>query len=164
VPLDFGFARFDLNQITQRIELPEISPDPAAPIVLIVRCSVNREFSAALFKQLQENEAAAKDKPADAPASTALVAPTVEDEAAIRRRQAQLYAGTVLVGWERLTDGGKPVAFSLEVAEELLIQLMTHVPDIWNRRVRDFVNEVKNFRPVGAVVDPVDLGKEPPRG
>ena len=162
--MDFGFARFDLNQITQRIELPEISPDPAAPIVLIVRCSVNREFSAALFRQLQENEDAAKDKPADAPASTALVVPTPEQETAIRRRQAQLYAGTVLVGWERVTDNGKPVAFSLEVAEELLLQLMTHVPDIWNRRVRDFVNEVKNFRPVGATVDPVDLGKEPPRG
>ena len=33
--MDFGFARYDLNRITRRIELPEVSPDPAKPLTLI---------------------------------------------------------------------------------------------------------------------------------
>lgn len=159
--MDFGFARYDLNQITQRIELPEISPDAAKPLTLIVRCTLNRDFANALFKALPPAPQPATAGEADQQA-TALV--PAEDETAARLRMATLYAGNVVVDWENVTLKGEPVPFGVEAAVELLSQLMLHCPDIWSARVRDYVAQVGNFRPTAQTVDPVDLGKGSPRG
>lgn len=160
--MDFGFKRYDLGVVTRRIELPEVSPDAARPLTLIVRCAQvgNRDFANSLFKLAKANTAAAAAEPAGE--STALVVPAPaapKDEAAIRREVAALYAGTALVGWENATSGGEPVPFAVEAAQELLVQLMEHVPDIWRARVRDYVDDVANFRSAIPTVDPVDLGK-----
>lgn len=151
--MDFGFARYDLNRITRRIELPEVSPDPAKPLTLIVRTADvrNQDFANSLFKFVKAKQPPAADAPPAADPAP------VQDEAAIRAEIAALYAGTAIVGWENATDNGQPVAFSVEAAQELLVQLMTHVPDVWRTRVRDYVDDAKNFRP--PTVDPVDLGK-----
>ena len=150
--MDFGFSRYDLTQITRRIELPEVSPDPAKPLTLIVRCAAtgNRDFSNALFKYAKTRTS---EKP---PVDGGEVSPP--DEATGRREVAEVYAGTAIVGWENAFDGGQPAPFSVSAAQELLIQLMQHVPDVWRLRVRDYVDDAKNFRP--AAVNPVDLGKE----
>lgn len=142
--MDFGLERYDLSKITRQIKLPEISTDPERPLTLIVRAAVsgNRDFANALFKLAQ---------PADAA--------TPRDEATARREIAQLYAGPVIVGWEHVTDGGEPVPFSIDGAQELVVQLLEHVPDVWGLRVRRYVDDVANFRPAPPVVDPVDLGK-----
>jgi hypothetical protein len=157
--MDFGFAKFDLNTITKRIELPEVS-DP--PLVLIVRCSLNRDYGNALFKLAQPPAAAPAPAPADAKALTAPAPPL--DPAATRQRNAELYAGNVVMGWEnvRHTDG-EPVQFSPEACIEFLVQMMTHCPDLWFR-VTTFVSDPANFRPASKTVDPVDLGKGLPRG
>lgn len=176
--MDFGLSKYDLSVITRRIELPEVSADPAKPLTLIVRCADvrNRDFASNLFK-LRPLPKAEADKPAgelppapDAapPAETAALvpapapAPEVDpDEAARlgRERAATLFAGAVLVGWENAESGGKPVPFSLEAARELMLQLMEHVPDVWVIRVRRLVEDMANFRPGPPPIDPVDLGK-----
>lgn len=158
--MDFGFKRYDLGELTRRIELSEVSPDPARPLTLIVRCAQvgNRDFANSLFKLAKANI----PPPAATTSgeSVALeVVPAPKDEAAIRREVAALYAGTALVGWENATSGGEPVAFSVEAAQDLLVQLMEHVPDIWRARVRDYVDDIANFRSATSIVDAVDLGK-----
>lgn len=159
--MDFGFARYDLNEITRRIELPEVSPDPAKPLTLIVRAAAagNRDFANSLFKYVKaktpdKTPGDAVQPPVDAPPAPPAAAP---DEATVRREFAEIYAGTSIIGWENAFDGGKPAPFSIPAAQELLVQLMEHVPDVWRRRVRDYVDDVANFRP--PTVDPVDLGK-----
>lgn len=163
--MDFGLAKYDLNAITQRIDLPEITPTGAPVLTLIVKCERNRAFANALFKRAHP-----KDAPAEPPPDATALTPA-DDEAASAQRDvaareqlAAMYAGTVVVGWENATSGGEPVAFSVEACRDFIAQLLEHCPDVWNTRVRDFVAEVANFRPVAPTVDPADLGKGPPRG
>jgi len=142
---DFGLDRYDLSRITRRIPLPEISPDPAKPFTLIV-CSAsngNRGYRNALFKRSKQDDA--------------VTDPLVRDEAALAEL-AQDLAGTVIVGWENVFEDGKPLAFSAEAANRLVVELLTRVRDVWNARVAPVIwSDPGSFR---TAPDPVELGKE----
>lgn len=155
----FGFQRYDLSEITRRIELPEIS-DPAKPLTLLVRYAGpgNRAWANRMFKWARDKQPPTTESPESTPAAE----PTTEEIAKDRLETAQLFAGTSIVGWENAFDDGVLCQFSDDAAVRLLVEMMTHTGDIWRLKVRDYITEIANFR--GPVVDPVDLGKEPPRG
>lgn len=145
----FGLTRFDLNTITRRIELPEISPDPAAPWALLVRYAGegNRAWMSTMIKLGKSGDGDSTDP------------------LAAGDRYAAATAGTVIVGWENITDdAGALVEFSEDACREFVAELRRCVPDVWRKRVDAFVAEIKNFREGPPLVDPDDLGKEPPRG
>jgi len=142
----FGFARYDLTQITRRLELLEVSPDPKKPITLIVRGAGegNRAWTSAVFRRPTEPQAE-RSSP-------------WHDEAG-RERIAEIFAESIIVGWENVFDDQaptEPVPFSVEAVQGFLVELITHAPDVWRRCVFDPVFNKGLFRPS---VDPVDLGK-----
>lgn len=151
----FGLERYDLSRLTRRIELPEISADPARPITLLLRAASmgNSAFRSELFRiTAAERKAAAEPTAEPAPAPD-----PADAEAAAIAEDATIIAGTILVGWENVTDDGRPVAFSADRAREFVIAMRTHVPDIWNARVAAVMYEApEKWRPIA---DPVDLGK-----
>jgi hypothetical protein len=143
----FGLARFDLNDLTRRIEFPEISADPKKPITLIVRAAGegNRAWTSAQFKR------PVPEQPKDATR-------TPWDTDAGRDRIVAIFAEAILVGWENVydeADPSNPVPFSVEAAERFLRELIARVADVWLRLWIE-VDDRKKFRPT---VDPVDLGK-----
>lgn len=158
----FGFSRYDLTQITRRIELPEIS-DPQHPLTLIVRYAGpgNRDWSNAAFLLT-----ARREKPPDVPAGAQPPQASPEEQlnAVLANAEksnaeaAQFYAETVLVGWENALDDGVPAEFTTDNARRLLEEMMRHVPQIWRTRIRDYVENEANFRSV-PTTDPADLGK-----
>jgi hypothetical protein len=163
--MGFGFERYDLTQITRRIELPEVSPDPSKPITLLVRAAntSNAAFRNELFKLPRPDvPPAAGTASADAPsvalavAAPAPAAPAPSDADAIAA-DAALVAGAVLVGWNNVVEDGKPIAFTPEAGRRFIIELRTYLPDVWRERVLPVLHE----EPAAwrRTVDPVDLGK-----
>lgn len=161
----FDLERFDLSLVTRRLELPEISVDPAKPVTLIGRQADPRNpaFRNELFKQKPTPPATSETAPpADAaPAEPAALARAATEDLTTRGVSADgvdvvaLYAASVLTGWESVTENGEPVPFSAAAAEQFLRALLAHCNDVW---VRVFLFFREDFRK--PTVDPVDLGKE----
>lgn len=152
----FGLARYDVSERTIRLELEEVSPDPEHPITLIVRHAgpANRHWTSAMFRHPPPGPPAEPPKPADEQAERARAAGEND-------RLATLCAEAVVVGWENVFDDaapGVPVPFSVDAARLFLLELMTHVPDVWQRVFIAFTDKPR-FRAAAGAVDPVDLGK-----
>lgn len=141
----FGLAQYNLTTITRRLDLPEISGDPARPLTLIVRfCGVgNKAWETLMFQWAAERKADAD----------ALVPPSAPD----RIIDNKVLAGTVIVDWENVTDDGVAVSCDADTAAQFLAELDENCPDVW-RRVLNFVVERTNFRAPTAI-DAVALGK-----
>lgn len=164
----FNLSRYDLTEITRRIELPEITAPGNPTLILIVRYAGigNRCFENAQFKMAaaQPKDPAApppSDLPVDPEAALAKQLETSEQR---RREIAQFYAGSVIVGWENLFDDEapnptNPVPFDLDTARRLAEELMFRVWPIWRDRILAYVSKESNFRTASAVPDPADLGK-----
>lgn len=70
---------------------------------------------------------------------------------------ARLFAQHVIVGWEHVYEHGKPVSFTPQKCEELLLELAEHRHDIF-LAITTFARDAENFRDVGATAG-VELGK-----
>lgn len=143
----FGLSQYDLTTITRRLELPEISADPAKPLTLLVRfCGWgNKVWESRAFQRAAEAKAAA-----DAPGFAA-TSPTFHAE------HNAAMAEAAIVGWENVADDGVPVDYDAETAVRFLAELDERCPDLW-RHVVLYVGERANFRSSPAI-DAGALGK-----
>lgn len=157
--MGFGLAKYDLTELTKRIELPELSPDPTKPLTLIVRYAGigNRDWENAIFRIAAARKQDDEKKKDGAPPADLPPPPPPADLEAIRRETAEIFAGTVLVGWENVFEDGEPMLFSVEAAQRFLVEMLSRVFDVYALRVRDYVHNIKNFRP--SAIDSVELGK-----
>ncbi|HET9893233.1 MAG TPA: hypothetical protein VFQ42_22335 [Mycobacterium sp.] len=155
--MDFGLERFDLSKLTRKIQLPDISADPDRPVTLIVRAA--NLGNVALRNEVIRRDAAKKaaETPPPPDAQALAAAPPAKTEAEAIADDAALLAGTVLVGWENVTAAGAPVPFTPEAARDLIIQLRTHVPDLWDSQIASVIYQGPALWRTTA--DPVELGK-----
>lgn len=152
----FGLRAFNAGIVTRRLELPEISVDPEKPVTLLVRHAGthNPAWDSWLIKQ---QAARGQDKAANTPDTPeALIAARARDRAFVN----EMLVETVLAGWEHVTEDGRETPFTPEAARRFLDELVENCHDVWLRLQR-FAAAVGNFR---GVADPVELGKESPRG
>lgn len=144
----FGLTAFDLTIITRRLELPEISPDPAAPLTLIVRfCGAGNR----VWESLQFQRAAAR-------AADAGGAESNDDSIKENTALSSLIAATAIVGWEHVVEDGQLAVFTEDGAERFMAELLEHCPDVW-RRAATYVVDRGNFRGKAAAPDAGALGK-----
>jgi hypothetical protein len=144
--MGFGLQRFDLGAITRRLELPEVSIDPAKPLTLIVRyCGTgNSLWENAMFRRA----VAKREEPtADAPDPDATNARTIETIA----------ESQVVADWEQVAEDGASAPCTPEAVARFLTELLQYRPDVW-RRVVGYVITRTNFDPAPQG-DAVALGK-----
>lgn len=145
----FGLSRFDLTTLTRRLELPEISADPAKPLTLILRFLGigNRDWESWRFAR----DAAAGD--GEQPKK-----PTAQRLADNRADMRDTLSMIGLVGWENVLEDGTPVVFTADAGVRFSAELHNVVPNTLSK-IADFASTRSNFRTEPAP-DPVDLGKE----
>ncbi len=148
--MDFGLARFDTAQRTQRLELPEISSDPTQPLTLILTqiAKENSRYHNWLLKR-------APSDPGAVPAEG-----TPEHVDFTNARTAEMIGAVSLAGWENVLDDGQPAPCNADHAVEFMRQLLQYRPDVF-RRVSAFAIDPENWQPSAAPpTDPAALGKE----
>lgn len=161
----FGLSRFDLTTLTRRLELPEISADPAKPLTLILRFLGigNRDWESWRFAR----DAAAGDVDQKKPVAQRLAAagdgeqpkkPTAQRLADNRADMRDTLSMIGLVGWENVLEDGTPVVFTADAGVRFSAELHNVVPNTLSK-IADFASTRSNFR-IEPVADPVDLGKE----
>ncbi len=148
--MDYGLARFDTATRTRRLELPEISADPAHPLTLIVaQCHQgNSRYASWILKN-------APSDPASVPAES-----TPEGREYSDARTAAMIANASIVDWENVLGDGAPATCTPEHAAEFLHQLRAARRDVF-QRIATFVFDPANWTASAVTpTDPAALGKE----
>lgn len=148
--MDFGLSRFDVAQRTQRLQLPEISADPATPLTLILTqvAAKNSRYTNWLITH------AAPD-PDSIPAEGTPARVDYD-----RGRTAETVGASLVAGWENVSADGGPVPYTPEHGVEFMRQVLRDAPYVFNR-IWSFVLMPSNWQDPAAAppTDPVDLGK-----
>lgn len=140
-------------EATRRYNLGISTATDAPTVELVVKFAgeSNRPYWNAMFKRLNVAQARAR---------AAGEKFTPEQFAMTRSDNIELYAAHIIVGWEHVTDEGKVLAFTPDLALKLLTALIDPIsgrPDIWTELER-FCGAAANFG--AAAVDAVELGKK----
>lgn len=150
--MDFGLARFDARQRTRRLELPQISADPAAPLVLVIA-----ELGSANANHYNWVLKHAAPDPATIPAEG-----TDERTDFWRRRHAEFIGAVAIVGWENVTADGDPAPCTPEHGQAFMRQLLEHRLDVFDQVVAFVYADLQkpDVEPAAPPTDASDLGKE----
>jgi hypothetical protein len=147
--MDFGLARFDTINRTRRLELPEISADPTAPLTLIVaQCHHgNSRYASWILKNAPSDE------------STMPALGTPERREMDDERTTAMVASAAIVDWENVLDDGQPAPCTPEAAVEFMRQLRAARRDVF-LRIGYFVIDPANWTSTASPTDSAALGKE----
>lgn len=152
--MGFSFKKHSVPaEMTRRYELGEVSEPDAPPIALIVRHAgeANAAYWNAMFKRINDLQAKAGSG-----------APRLTPAQLVKSRgeTIEIYAQTIVAGWENVLEDGKPAQCTPEVVLRFLSALIAPPPDgcpeVFDE-LRKFCENASNFRP--PAVSSVDLGK-----
>lgn len=148
--MDFGLARFDTVNRTLRLELPEISADPKAPLTLIVAQlhNGNSRYNEWLIKHAAPDESSIPKEN------------TPEWRDYNDRRNIELLGAAAVRGWQNVLADGGSVECTPEHVVEFLGQLCAARRDTFQRVVRFCADEANWKDEATPPTDPVKLGKE----